>query len=199
MVENLSGKRFGKLRVTDIYERRGYYTYWLCKCDCGNEKYVCSSNLKNGSTQSCGCSRFRKKHGESTLDKRTRLYNIWGNMIARCYAQNASGFERYGGVGITVCDEWRNSYEAFATWAREHGYSEDLTLDRINGKGNYEPSNCRWVTRVEQQNNRKNNHVVIYQGKEYTVAQLARHLNINYSTLNVRLHRGWSVERATAM
>lgn len=199
MVEQLSGKRYGKLRVTDTYERRGYYTYWLCECDCGNKKYVCSSNLKNGSTKSCGCERFKKKHGELANGKHPRLYNIWSNMIARCYSQNASGYERYGGVGIRVCDEWRNSYKSFATWAREHGYSEDLTIDRIDSKGNYEPFNCRWATRVEQQNNRKVNRMITYNGKDYTVAQLARHLGINQSTLRVRLYRGWSIERATAV
>ena len=154
---DLTGQRFGRLTVVSRAENRGNQTRWLCKCDCGNEKIIAGNALKSGVTLSCGCyhkevtGKIRRTHGGTG----TRLHSIWQNMKARCYRESAREYENYGGRGITICDEWRNDYKAFHDWAVENGYADNLTIDRKNVNGNYEPSNCRWITNEEQQRNKR--------------------------------------------
>lgn len=130
---------------------------------------------------------------ELYMDK--RLWKIWSAMHERCELKSHSHFKDYGGRGIYVCDEW-NDYLPFAKWARKNGYADNLTIDRIDIDGCYEPSNCRWVTMKEQQNNKRNNHVVEYKGEKYTLTQLAEKVGIGKTTLRGRLKMGWSVEDA---
>lgn len=170
--------RFGRLTVVrqaDDYISPGgtRYKKWECVCDCGNTVTVFASNLKQGATTSCGCrvkeiaAVLNATHNESA----TRLYDIWHTMKQRCGNPNATAYERYGGTGITIYREW-NTYENFAKWATDNGYQDDLTLDRIDGSKGYEPSNCRWATPKEQARNRKSNRLIIYNGKQITVAEL---------------------------
>lgn len=133
-----------------------------------------------------------KTHGMTN----TRLFHIWSTMKQRCCNPNKQHYECYGGRGIEVCDEWLKDFNSFYEWSLKNGYTEELTLDRINIDGNYEPSNCRWVDRVTQANNKKNNRVVEYKGKQYTVAELSSKYNINYSCLYSRIRQGWNIERA---
>ena len=160
-VYKLEGKQFGRLTVI---KRAGSDTsrknaIWECKCKCGNVIFVRTCHLTSKHTQSCGClkketvneGQFKKIHGQSN----TRLYRIRRNMIDRCYNHKNQKYLIYGGRGIKVCDEWLNSFDAFYKWAIAHGYNDSLTIDRINGDGNYEPLNCRWATYSEQNKNRK--------------------------------------------
>lgn len=117
-------------------------------------------------------------------------------MKSRCTNPNHNSYHRYGGRGIYICSEWLHSYDAFEEWANNNGYTENLTLDRINPDGNYEPSNCRWTTARGQANNRITNRYLTYNGQTLTVAEWARLLNMDIRTLDRRLHRGWSTERA---
>jgi hypothetical protein len=135
------------------------------------------------------------KHGKNGQ----RLCNIWYSMIARCEHKNNRGYEGYGGRGIKVCDEWHD-VNVFYKWALSNGYADNLTIDRINNDGNYEPSNCRWVTRKEQANNRRTNVYVEYRGKKYTVDELAETHGINSDVLRARIfNHGWTLERALSM
>lgn len=131
------------------------------------------------------------KHGET----KTRLFKIWCSMHERCERKNHTHYKSYGGRGICVCDEW-SEYIPFATWARANGYSDQLTIDRINNDGNYEPSNCRWVTMKEQQRNKRTNRVITYKGKKYTLTELAEYAGLKKTTLRERLNNGWSVDDA---
>lgn len=157
---DLTGKRFGRLTViekTSIDTSKE--VCWLCQCDCGNiTKPIRSSDLRRGDAISCGCFRKEFMSKKQTVHglENTRVYNIWNNMNYRCYNAKSNNYKYYGSRGITVCDEWRNSVKAFYDWAMSNGYSDDLTLDRIDVNGNYEPSNCRWVTMKVQNNNKRN-------------------------------------------
>ena len=130
---------------------------------------------------------------ELYMDK--RLHKIWSSMHERCEYTKHIHFDRYGGRGISVCKEW-SEYLPFAKWARKNGYSKELTLDRKDYNGNYEPSNCRWIPSKEQHNNKSTNRIIEYDGEKYTLSQLAERIGMNKTTLKERLNLGWSVEDA---
>ena len=165
---DLTGQKFGRLTVIERAGKtaHGEHAKWLCRCECGNVITAASNNLRSGNTTSCGCFQSEiaskmgmanKTHGKS----RTRLHKVWAGMIARCYDPGKPYYKHYGGRGITVCDEWRNDFQAFHDWAMANGYDPNApfgkcTIDRIDVDGNYCPENCRWVSMKVQSSNRRN-------------------------------------------
>lgn len=158
------------------------------------------SDLINGKSNSCGClhnemlSKYKYKHGYS----HTRLHGIWLQMKDRCENPNNSEYSIYGAEGKTVCEEWNGEHgaENFIKWSLANGYSDDLTIDRIDGSKGYSHENCRWATRKEQSNNNRNNHILEYKGKKQTLMQWAEEYNINYGTLWSRINNGWDIGKA---
>lgn len=126
----------------------------------------------------------------------TRLYGIWCAMKRRCNNKNTIAYADYGGRGIQVCDEWLNNYVAFMEWALSNGYSEILSIDRIDNDGNYEPSNCRWVDSVAQVANRRSNVVYTYNSESHIISEWASIFGIPYKTLHYRLSHGWDIADA---
>ena len=199
---DLTGKRFGRLTV--LFKAGQHYSgayLWRCRCDCGNETTVYAHFLKSGHTQSCGClareesSARNRTHGQTE----SRLYSIWHGMKARCSQSKNNHFHRYGGRGIKVCDEWENSFETFQAWALENGYSDSLTLDRINNDGDYEPHNCRWVDMKTQGNNKSTNRFITANGETHTVSEWAALLNARPTAIFERLRRGWPETEAVTI
>lgn len=131
------------------------------------------------------------KHNRSDM----KLYRTWYDMKRRCTDPRRADYERYGGNGIKVCEEWMN-FQNFLDWSKENGYAPSLTIDRIDREGNYEPTNCRWADIYTQANNRKNNHWIEYCGETHTMKEWSDKLNISYYALRDRLNRGWDVEKA---
>lgn len=200
--KDLKGKRFGEWIVLDLSEKNKYnQRLWKCKCSCGEIAEVTSGVLLGGYSRSCRDCAYKKKgenqktHGMS----RNRIYKIYQGVLNRCNNKNNYSFEHYGGRGIMVCDKWsgEHGFENFYKWAIENGYSEELTIDRIDVNGNYEPDNCRWVDMKAQANNRRNNVSIMYNGKNQTLAQWSEELGINFYTLYARIEKNnWDVERA---
>ena len=158
-VKDLIGQRFGRLTVIKSLDgSRNTPRKQLCKCACGNITSVITYKLISGHTKSCGClqrertSNASKKHGL----RHTKLYKTWCNMKNRCNNVNNQDYHSYGGRGIFVCDEWRNDFKSFYDWAMSNGYQDDLTIDRIDVNGNYEPNNCRWISNKAQSRNKRN-------------------------------------------
>ena len=158
---DLSGQRFGRLivlhRVEDKIGNGGRRkVQYLCKCDCGQTKIIIGESLRSGRTISCGCyaSESIKKRSTKHGKRYERIYSIFCDMKKRCYNKKDKRYSSYGGRGITICDEWLNDFNSFYDWSMEHGYREDLTIDRIDNDGNYEPLNCQWITRSENSTKR---------------------------------------------
>lgn len=205
--KDLTGMRFRKLTVLEYTNKRNLNRniLWRCLCDCGNEIYVATSCLNSGHTKSCGCEKnnfvemgkIGGKFGKHHLS-RTRLYKCYNHMINRCHNSSNIQYKDYGGRGITVCEEWKNDFMSFYNWAMSNGYKDDLTIDRIDVNGNYEPNNCRWVNMRKQNNNRRNNHIIIYNGERKTLEEWSRILPINISSteLRYRIMNNWSIEKA---
>lgn len=163
-VKDITGQKFGRLTVIEPAPRpntvNNKHKYWKCRCDCQKEVVVDGVDLRSGNTTSCGCARKGRvhkgrvhKHGMSG----TRLYNIHHGMKQRCYDLNSDSYKNYGARGIKICDEFlgENGFKYFAEWALKNGYSDSLTLDRINPDGNYEISNLRWADKSLQSFNRR--------------------------------------------
>ncbi len=200
------GARYGRLVVTAgphvriVGKSRQRKQHYDCVCDCGTERSVSSAHLKTGWATSCGCKSKENgkakffKHGETE----TRLHHIWCNIKGRCFSPTNEAYYNYGGRGISMCEEWRNNFTAFRDWANANGHADHLSIDRINNDGNYEPSNCRWATRLEQARNKRTNVKVSGFGDTRCISEWAtdQRCIVDMRLLWSRLSRGWSLEKA---
>lgn len=200
-LRDLTGQRFGRLTVIKRAKNIGRKTAWLCQCECGNTKVVTGSSLHGGQVRSCGClwkevvpkhnQEFNFRHGESG----SKLHRTWCNMRYRCSNPNCKDYKNYGGRGITICDEW-SSYENFRAWALDNGFADGLSIDRIDVNGNYEPSNCRWVSDKVQHNNTRRNHYLTMNGESHTIQEWSEITGIKWTTIKARIEMGWPIEKA---
>jgi hypothetical protein len=186
-MKDMTGKRFGRLIVKNSagIDRRGQYA-WECQCDCGEVITVGGSHLRTNHTNSCGCIRIEtiSKNARTHGLSKTKTYKLWANMVQRCTNPENNSFKHYGGRGIAVCERWME----FDNFITDMGHpTKGMTLDRRDNNGNYEPANCRWASVKEQQNNKRSNHIVTYNGKQMTLAQVADAAGIPYPRLRSRL------------
>ena len=181
---DLTGMRFGRLLVLNRGENIDGHPGWNCICDCGNTTHVLGKYLKNGKTQSCGCLHKEQLIQRSTTHGLyyTRQYGIWIEMKERCLNPSHPAYNLYGGRGISICSEWMN-FQNFYDWANNHGYSNDLSIDRIDVNGNYCPDNCIWVDQRTQCNNKRTNIRISNNGEDKTLAEWARFYGIDYQKL----------------
>ncbi len=193
-VNDLRGRQFGT-RIVIEYRPRGGRSYWLCRCSCGREDIVYGSRLLNGESSMCRSCREkgkRKTHGKTG----TPEHRAWILMTYRCYNADCKCYGRYGGRGIIVCEHWRNSFENFLEDMGPRP-SRQHSIDRFpNTKGNYEPGNCRWATRKQQQRNLKSNRLIEFRGETLCVSEWAERLGVDRHRIYDRLNRGWSDESA---
>lgn len=193
MIESYSktvtpGDTYGRYTVLGVFKESGR-TYARVQCSCNSPaRYVRTDGLKNGTSKSCGCARIESvtKHGLWS----NPVFNIWANMISRCYNKKNNRYSRYGGRGIKVCERWKDVSNFVADMGAT--FKEGLTIDRINNDGNYEPSNCQWSTRARQNRNYSRNVILHHDGKSMCVVDWASELNLNPKLIYERKKAGWS-------
>lgn len=169
---------------------------WLCQCDCGKQVKLSATDLKRN--KSCGCWKSQRmvqlnKERSFIEPEYRRLNNIWHGILSRCYDSQNISFCRYGAKGIKVCEEW-HEFDNFKKWAINNNYVDNLTIDRIDNKGNYCPENCRWVTMKDQCNNRKTNCLITAFGETLNIKQWSEKTGLKPNTIAYRLAHQWSVE-----
>lgn len=194
---DLTGRKFGRWLVIGIGHRikngEKWLIGWRCKCECGNEKVVTGGALRSGHSKSCGC--FMRNGGSALGYSKpmTKEYKAWASIQERCYNPKNKRFKDYGGRGVVLCDRWRD----FRNFLIDMGHAPPgFQLERTDNDGNYEKSNCKWASRVEQGNNKRNNRRIEFDGKTQTASQWAMSLNLKVSTIYSRLDHGWSVKDA---
>lgn len=187
---NLLGQRFGRLLIIAPAPTKNRHTYWKCQCDCGSEVTVRTDALTRGPTVSCGCYQLDKvtKHGMWKSSE----YHIWRTMLSRCENPNAHAYKEYGGREIKVCEQW-HTFEGFYKDMGKRPTASH-SLDRIDNDGGYCPENCRWASKKEQSRNRRDNHLLTFQGRTKCIAEWVEETGLKCSTISERLRRGWSVE-----
>lgn len=189
--KDLSGQQFTYLTVLNRdYNPNHKRVMWKCVCKCGNVVVVAGNDLKRkyGGTRSCGCRKHETQNVKHGM-RHTRIYAIWSGICKRCYNSHAKEYKNYGGRGISMCDEWKQDFVPFYTWATDNGYSDELTIDRIDNNGNYSPDNCRWVTNREQANNRRTTLYIEHNGAIKSFADWCRLMNVEYKPTYQRYRR----------
>ena len=195
--EDISGNRYGILTVLSYSKTIKNKAFFKVQCDCGIIKDVSSPDLKAGKILSCGC--LGKIHRKIGTTKHggcyTRLYKIWSNMKARCFIKSSIDWKWSCARGITICDDWLD-FDCFRKWAYNNGYADNLTIERKDFNGNYEPNNCTWIPLERQNCNTRKNHFLTYHGKTQCISDWCRELNLSKNMLYNRLRKGYSVDRA---
>lgn len=204
MSYDLTGQKFGYLTVVEKAgsdPKRAEWR-WLCKCDCGNLTIVPSYRLRHGGVTSCGCHQYDRNFCSKKAKNFPRLYRIYRGMKTRCTNPKYTYWHRYGGRGISVCDEWQK-FDNFCDWALSSGYEERdlaLSIDRIDVDKGYSPDNCRWATATQQANNTSRNHFISAFGKTMTIAEWAKETGIKDRTIYCRVAKyGWTPEEAVSI
>lgn len=198
VIKDKTGEVYGRLKVVEFKGIKNRHAMWLCQCECGNLVIVSSGNLVSGNTRTCGCAKesnigeLNKTHGKTN----TRLYRIWRGIKSRTKYKSTGISKCYRDRNIELCQEWETSFTSFYEWAVNNGYSEELTIDRINNDLGYSPENCRWVTNKEQQNNKRNNLRVNLNGENKTISEWAELYGISRNKVYARLRRNWNVYEA---
>ena len=192
ITSDLTGQKFNHLTAVELVSRKP--TRWKCICDCGNYTTVLTTNLKSGKVKSCGCIHHRGNPKHNICY--SRQYAIYKKIIRRCYNPDDPAYKNYGGRGIDVCKEWRDDVVNFYNWSIENGYSDNLSIDRIDNNKGYSPNNCRWADAKEQSNNRRSCRLYTINGIEKTLAQWCECYNMEYKTVYARLSRNWNIEEA---
>lgn len=195
--KDITGLEFNGCKVIKYLKTEKKRAIFLCECFCGEMFEGNGVRIRNGKKKSCGCLRGKVgaerfyKHGKSN----TRLHRIWANMKARCSNPNNTAYDRYGGRGIKVFDDWMNSFQKFEEWALANGYADDLSIDRIDNNGNYEPNNCQWSDHYEQGRNKRNNALSFYKGEMRTRIEISEMTGLSYSTIRRREESGISFDK----
>ncbi|PTE79287.1 hypothetical protein [Staphylococcus gallinarum] len=200
IVKDMVGYRFNGCKVL---KRNGVNkdnrAIWVCVCKCGNIFQATGKSIRNGHVKSCGCYRKKvtgkqgrknKTHG----DTNTRLYNIYRGMKQRCYYTNAQNYEKYGDKGIKICEEWLEDFSNFKRWSLKNGYGENLSIDRIDNNGNYEPDNCRWVDAKTQTRNRSITKRAIFQGELLTLGEISEITGMSFSKVHYMYKQGMNFD-----
>lgn len=206
---DITGQKFGRLTVVEyVGKGQDRKALWKCKCDCGEERVVRGRDLRNGKTVSCGCYREEIKIGRPMTEQnrrilldintthglsKTPIYKVWQGIKSRCYNPKTINYCNYGGRGITMCEEWL-TFEGFYEDMAE-SYKRGLTIERIDNDKGYSKENCKWATRLEQSNNKRDNIIITYNGETDTLANLCRKYNKKYITVADRYKRGWGVDK----
>lgn len=185
----------GCVVIKEIGRDKDKKVTWLCICNCGNEFIATGKHIRTGDVKSCGCYKRSVMSGQGIKNKthgqsKTRLYSIWHGMKKRCALEGDTSYKNYGGKGISVCDDWKESFESFRDWSLLNGYTDKLTIDRIDSTGNYTPENCRWANWNEQARNRSNNSKVVYKGKLITQSEVAELAGISKELVYYRKNNG---------
>ena len=194
---DITGQRFGRwLVLCENGRTKGGEAIWLCRCDCGVEATVVGKSLRSGHSASCGC--LKRDVAASHQLYRHRLYDAWRMMLDRCTNPNSKAYPRYGGRGISICERWAHRENGLANFIADMDptYQDGLSLERQNNDLGYSPENCTWATRVAQSRNRRSNRLVTHAGHTRTLAEWAEKTGVPYATLQSRLDRGWSADRA---
>lgn len=201
--KDITGKVFGRLLALRLHGTgRENRAMWICRCSCGQEKIVSGKALRDGRTNSCGClsreilAKRNFKHGHASRGSAESEYGCWLKIRQRCENPNCPDYKDYGARGISVCGQWRESFETFLADMGKKP-SLDLSIHRLDNNQGYHPANCVWADDAVQANNKTNSHILEFCGKSQTVTQWARELHMHQATLSSRLlDSGWSVERA---
>lgn len=197
-LNNLTGVKFGMLKVVSRAESRKGATYWNCQCDCGSISIVAASNLARNNAKSCGCNRSESlvKHGLTRKGAgQPPEYQVWSQMIQRCTNPKNKSYKYYGGRGIMVCKRWLNSFENFIADMGMRD-SQKHSIERSKNNLGYNPKNCRWATQLEQARNTRRVRLLSFNGEKLSMMNWAEIIGIKYGTLRSRIQRGMKIKEA---